>query len=134
MVIVDNVRKHISFFHGLLPGRLAKILSNQLNGEVFSELAVQTAKGIRVSDVDWGTKGYVEKHINDVYALSAPELCVEITSSSNTREEMLEKVELFIESGAKEVWLISEDGVASFYNQHGQRDKSNYRVDLDELV
>lgn len=123
-----------SFIHSLLQGRLARILGNQLDGEVFTELAVQTTKGVRVPDVAWGTKAYVEKHIKDIYALSAPELCVEIISSSNTREEMLEKVELFIESGAKEVWLISEDGTASFYNQQGSLETSNYNVDLEELV
>ena len=123
-----------SFIHSLLQGRLARILGNQLDGDVFTELAVQTTKGVRVPDVAWGTKEYVEKHIKDVYALSAPELCVGIISSTNTREEMLDKVELFIESGAKEVWLVSEDGTVSFYNHHGQQNKSYYCVDLEGLV
>ncbi len=122
-----------SFIHSLLQGRLAKLLGNQLEGEVFTELAVQTAKGVRVPDVAWGSKGYVEKHIEDVYALSAPELCVEIISPSNTREEMKDKVELFLQAGAKEVWLVTEDGLVTFYNHQGQQVQSIFDLDLKEI-
>ncbi len=123
-----------SFIHSLLQGRLTKLLGNQLDGEVFTELAVQTTKGIRVPDVAWGSKGYVQKHIKDVYALSAPELCVEILPPSNTREEMIDKVELFLEAGAKEVWLVTEDGQATYYNYQGKQVRSAYNIDLKELV
>jgi Uma2 family endonuclease len=81
-----------SFVHSLLQGRLAKILGNQLEGDVFTELAIQTTRGVRVPDVAWGSESYVEKHINDIYALSAPEVCVEILSASNSKEEMQEKL------------------------------------------
>jgi len=123
-----------SFFHSLLQGRLATLLGNQLDGEVFTELAVQTKKGVRVPDVAWGSKEYVQKHIKDIYALSAPELCVEIISPSNTQDEMLDKVTLFLEAGAKEVWLITEDGQVTFYNHQGQSAKTNFNADLKGLV
>ncbi len=83
-----------SFIHSLLQGQLTKLLGNQLEEEVFTELAVQTTKGIRVPDIACGSKGYVQKYIKDEYALSAPELYVEITSPSNMQEEMKYKVEL----------------------------------------
>jgi len=123
-----------SFIHSLLQGRLAKILGNQLDGEVFAELAVQTTKGIRVPDVAWGTKEYVQKHIKDIFALSAPELCVEIIPSSNTVDEMKDKVELFLEAGAIEVWLITEDGQVNYHDSRGQQIKSAFAVDLKGLV
>ncbi len=123
-----------SFIHSLLQGRLTKILGNQLDGEVFTELAVQTTKGVRVPDVAWGSKEYVQKHIKDVYALSAPELCAEIISSSNTREEMGEKVELFLEAGANEVWLVTEDGQVTYYNNQGQQVRSMFDIDLKGLA
>jgi Uma2 family endonuclease len=123
-----------SFIHSLLQGRLTALLSNHLDGEVFSELAVQTASGVRVPDVAWGSKEYVKKHIKDVYALSAPELCVEIISPSNTREEMKDKVKLFLDAGAKEVWIITETGQATYYNRQGQQVKSIYDIDLGTLV
>ncbi|BCG63566.1 MAG: hypothetical protein methR_P1294 [Methyloprofundus sp.] len=122
-----------SFMHSLLQGRF-KLLGNQLDGEVFTELAVQTAKGVRVPDVAWGSLDYVQKHIKDIYALSAPELCVEIISPSNTREEMLDKVELFLQAGAEEVWLVSEDGQVTYYNAQGLQVHSSFKIDLAELV
>ncbi len=123
-----------SFIHSLLQGRLTKLLGNQLEGEVFTELAVQTTKGIRVPDVSWGSKEYVQKHLNDLYALSAPELCVEIISPSNTREEMKDKVELFLDAGANEVWLVTEDGQVTYYTSQGQQVRSIFNVDLTELI
>jgi Uma2 family endonuclease len=123
-----------SFIHSLLQGRLTKLLGNQLDGEVFTELAVQTSKGIRVPDVAWGSKEYVQKHIKDVYALAAPELCVEIISPSNTREEMIDKVELFLEAGAKEVWLVTEDGQITYHNHQGQQIRSIFNIDLKGLT
>jgi len=51
----------------LLQGRLTKLLGSQLEDEVFTELAVQTTKGIRVPDVALGSMGYVQKHIKDIY-------------------------------------------------------------------
>ncbi len=123
-----------SFTHSLLQGRLTKLIGNQLAGEVFTELAIQTSKGIRVPDVAWGTEGYVKKHIKDIFALSAPEICVEIISPSNTPNEMEDKIELFLEAGAKEVWLITEEGQVSFYNSAGQQAKSTFDIDLKELI
>ncbi len=123
-----------SFLHSLLQGSLTKIIGTQLEGKVFTELAVQTTKGIRVPDVAWGSLAYVQKHIKDIYALSAPELCVEIISPSNTREEMMNKVELFLEAGAKEMWLVTEDGQVTYYTDSGRQEKSIYKINLKGLL
>lgn len=123
-----------SFLHSLLQGRLTKLLGNHLEGEVFTELAVQTTKGVRVPDVAWGSQEYVDKHINEVYASSAPELCVEVISPSNTREEMQEKVELFLKAGAQEVWLVTEDGRITYHGPQGLQVQSNFNIDIERLV
>jgi hypothetical protein len=57
-----------SLEHSLLKGRLA-LFDNQIGSEGFTELAVQTAKGMRLPDVAWESLGYVQKHIKDIYAL-----------------------------------------------------------------
>ena len=46
----------------------------------------------------------------------APEICVEVTSTSNTTEEMAEKRQLYFEQGAQEVWICRQNGEMSFYN------------------
>ena len=43
---------------------------------------------------------------------------VEVLSSSNTNIEINEKIKLYLESGAKEVWICQE-GMMSFYDSNG---------------
>ena len=123
-----------SFIHSLLQGEIAKRLGEQSNGRVFTELAIQTSMGVRVPDVSWGSDGYVQKHIREVFASNAPEICVEIISPSNTQEEMLGKIKLFINAGAIEVWLVTEDGNISYYDETGQISVSFYEVNLNKLI
>jgi Uma2 family endonuclease len=123
-----------SFIHSLLQGELAKRLGNQLKGRVFTELAIQTSMGVRVPDVAWGTEEYVQEHRRDIFASTAPELCIEIISPSNCEAELQVKISLFIEAGAKEVWLVSEDGQVSYYAATGQIPISSYEISLDSLI
>jgi Uma2 family endonuclease len=53
---------------------------------------------------------------NETEASIAPEICVEIISTGNTKKEMTEKSQLYFEAGAKEVWLCDEVGVMQFFN------------------
>jgi Uma2 family endonuclease len=123
-----------SFIHSLLQGEIAKRLGGQSNGHVFTELAIQTSMGVRVPDVSWGSEEYVQQHIREVFASSAPEICVEIISPSNTQEEMLGKVRLFIGAGANEVWIVTEEGSVSYYDETGQISVSSYAIDLNKLI
>lgn len=45
----------------------------------------------------------------------APEICVEILSPRNRREEMRQKMALYYQAGAEEVWLCDEDGRMEFF-------------------
>ncbi len=123
-----------SLLHSLIQGKLALLLGSTLTqGSVFTELAIQTSNGIRVPDVAWGSNHYIKQHKTEVYASSAPEICVEIISPSNTPKEMLEKVQLFIDAGANEVWLVTESGDISIYNQNGQTDKSFFDIQINKI-
>lgn len=53
---------------------------------------------------------------NEADASIAPEICVEVISSSNTQKEMIEKRQLYFAAGAKEVWMCNENGELSFFN------------------
>lgn len=123
-----------SFIHSLLQGEIAKRLGNQLQGRVFTELAIQTSMGVRVPDVSWGSNDYVQQHIKEVFASNAPEICVEIISPSNSQEEMQDKIRLFIEAGAKEAWLVTEEGDVSYYNVTGQISYSSFEINLNQLI
>ena len=102
--------------HSHLQGEISWMLRNKLKGNIFTELAIQTSSGIRVPDVAWGSQDFIKNHKDEVFASSAPEICVEIISPSNSSQEMNKKIHLFIEAGAIEVWLVSESGNIRFYN------------------
>jgi Uma2 family endonuclease len=123
-----------SIIHSLLQGEMALLLGNNLGGCVFTELAIQTSNGVRVPDVAWGSQNFIRKHKDELFASSAPEICVEIISPSNTAKEMLDKTQLFIEAGAQEVWLVTESGDISFYNKDGQIDTSEFDIKTDKIT
>ena len=122
-----------SLLHSLLQGKLVLLLGNTLTGNVFTELAIQTSDGVRVPDVAWGSHHFIKKHKNELFASSAPEICIEIISPSNTKKEMFDKTRLFIEAGALEVWLVTESGNISFYNKEGQTKNSQFDIQIDKI-
>jgi Uma2 family endonuclease len=54
----------------------------------------------------------------------APELCVEIISPSNSKAEISEKVRLYLEQGAKEVWLCDLSGKIEMLSDSGSLETS----------
>ena len=123
-----------SVIHSLLQGKIAFELRSQLKGEVFTEVAMATRKGVKVSDVAWAPEEYAQKHIRELCASKAPEICVEIVSPSNSQEEMDEKTALFLDAGAVEVWVVDEAGNIRFYTRSGQQPKSGYPVEIKRLL
>lgn len=123
-----------SVIHSLLQGKIAYILRHQLQGDVFTELAVQTEKGVKVPDVAWGSNEYTQQHIRELCASTAPEICVEIISPSNSQEEMDEKIGLFFVSGAIEVWIVDETGKIRFFTNKGEQSESGYPVKIEKLL
>jgi Uma2 family endonuclease len=49
-----------------------------------------------------------------VCLVHAPEICVEVLSASKTPAEIGEKIALYFEAGAQEVWTCDQDGVLEF--------------------
>jgi Uma2 family endonuclease len=48
-------------------------------------------------------------------ATLAPEICVEVLSSSSTGGEIRKKRVLYLETGAEEVWVVDEDERVRFF-------------------
>jgi Uma2 family endonuclease len=97
-----------SVLHSHLQAKLASLLNEQLGGHSFNKLAIFTNKGIKVANVDWGSDEYFQAHKHDIAATSAPEICIEIISPSNSMKEMRAKIKLYLKAGAQEVWLASK--------------------------
>jgi Uma2 family endonuclease len=112
-------------WHSRAQHQLAQHLDRSMEGgEVLTEAAVQTAKGTKVADVAWFSAARWEE-VKECYdAPVAPEICIEIRSSSNTDEEMTEKRALYFDQGAEEVWVCDEEGRLTFYDETGALDAS----------
>jgi Uma2 family endonuclease len=117
--------------HARIQGFIAGELARQASGGgVLGECAVLTRLGVRVPDVAWASSASLSKHRDITPFPEAPELCVEIVSPSNSEEEMREKVGAYLAAGAREVWVVSEDGTVRFFDAQGPRTASTFPVRL----
>jgi Uma2 family endonuclease len=105
-----------SYWHSNYQTEIATLLLRHMGGgRAPVECAVRTSEGIRVADVAWISLERQAPHKRATALPIAPEICVEVLSPSNTREEMLEKMTLYYAKGAREVWLCNENGHMEFF-------------------
>jgi Uma2 family endonuclease len=79
-------------------------------GKIIVECPVSTSEGVKVPDVVWVSKKRLAYIGGKSAFTAAPEICIEVLSASNTRNEIEEKRRLYFEAGAGEVWLCEGDG------------------------
>ncbi|PWQ95443.1 Uma2 family endonuclease [Leucothrix pacifica] len=107
--------------HGRWQFKVGKLLDEKKgSGEVITECSINTPEGVKVADVAWVSDEFIEQHGFDTPYHSAPEICVEIVSPSNSAAEMYEKIALYLAQGAKEVWLCDQDGKISYFSADGK--------------
>ena len=105
-----------SFEHGGYQLDIGTILRQHLpNGFTVTECPVSTSEGVKGADVIWISSARKRRALRGGLLEMAPEICVEVLSPSNTREEMTEKKRLYFEGGAKEVWFCDLSGRMHFY-------------------
>ncbi len=90
-----------------------------LDGSPVSQCGVQTSDGTKQPDVVWASDTLWRSHPDKASFSSAPEVCVEVLSPSNSRREIEEKLQLYLEAGAQEVWVCDDEGVMTFFNADG---------------
>jgi Uma2 family endonuclease len=119
-----------SNYHGTLQTRLAKRLE-ALGGQAQVEASVLTPAGVLVADVAWKSADFVQQHAFQTPYDQAPDVCVEVTSPSNSAKELQEKVAAYLAAGAHEVWLVYPRSKRfQFYGKQGLIHRSDYVVDL----
>jgi len=111
-------------------GRFQVEISYQLReriseGRVQVECSVSTEHGVKVADVAWYSEQFIATQGDATPFEQAPELCIEVCSPSNSRRELEEKMRLYFEQGAKEVWFCSDEGQLEFHTNAGQVDTSD---------
>jgi Uma2 family endonuclease len=102
--------------HGRLQAEIAALLKSLLaNGTTIAECPVSTADGVKGVDVAWATSESWSQMGNRAVFIRAPEICVEVISPSNSEAEIREKMALYFDAGAKEVWICGIFGAITFY-------------------
>lgn len=102
--------------HGSFQSEISYLLRNLMpQGRVLTECPISTADGVRAADVAWASPECMRQLGNRVCFPKAPEICGEVLSPGNTKAEIREKVALYFDAGAREVWLCAESGAMSFF-------------------
>ena len=102
--------------HGSYQSEIGYLLRTLMpNGRVLSECPISTADGVKAADVAWASPECMRVLGNRVCFPKAPEICVEVLSPSNTEAEIEEKMTLYFDAGAKEIWICSLSGEMTFF-------------------
>ena len=113
----------VKVYHSAFQGKISRLLPE--NGVVLPECAISTSKGTKVADIAWSSEQRFKLIEHETECSIAPEVCIEVLSSSNTNIEMEEKGQLYLAAGAVEFWVCNENGDVMFFNATGQLKKSN---------
>ena len=106
--------------HGKHQADIAVLLKNFLpSGVVLTEGPVSTADGVRAVDVAWASPSCWGEVGTRACMVRAPEICVEVLSPGNSSEEISEKIALYLDAGAKEVWICGLFGAMKFHGAEG---------------
>ena len=117
--------------HGRLQAALLLQLGQQLpEGCVISECSLFTTMGIRVADAVWASADFMKAFGEITPYMHAPEICVEVRSPSNPDGEMEEQTQAYLQAGAREVWIVSEDGGIRYFTTAGEQSKSRFSVNI----
>jgi len=82
----------VKVYHSLFQGKITGLLySNLTDGDVLVKCAISTKKGTKVADVAWASRERLEVIGNEIECSVAPDICIKIMSSANTKEEMINK-------------------------------------------
>lgn len=113
--------------HGWLQAAVAAAFAQHLpEGVTVTECPILTSIGVRVPDVVWASAQFIRRHGALSPLPRAPEICVEVVSSSNVESEINAKVRAYLAAGAEEVWLVAENGTIRFVDQSGEKAQSRF--------
>ncbi|MGH9578170.1 MAG: Uma2 family endonuclease [Terriglobales bacterium] len=106
-------------------------LTTQLGPDAVTEVSVYTDRGIRVPDVVWmpAARWLDAKGQNPLAFV--PDVCVEVLSPSNTREEISMKVNAYLRGGAREAIVVGLKGEVDFFGPLGKLELSALGLRLE---
>jgi Uma2 family endonuclease len=117
--------------HAFLQAFVSRELQRQRpDGTTFTECPVETDIGVRVPDVVWASPEFMQRHGDESEFRAGPDLCVEVLSPTNTHAEIDEKIAAYLAAGAREVWVVGDDGVPEIHTSAGRAAASTLGFNL----
>jgi Uma2 family endonuclease len=102
--------------HGSFQSEISYLLRTLMKtGRTVTECPVSTADEVKAADVAWASPERIRDLGASVCFATAPEICVEILSSRNSDAEIKEKMVLYFDARAHEVWICNMDGAMAFF-------------------
>ena len=121
--------------HGIVQSRISAGLTQKYpQGVTITECSIQTPEGTKVADVAWASEAFIQEWGTVTPFPRAPELCVEIVSPSNSREEMQIKTQLYLEAGAQEVWIVYIDTQLEIFTAAGRMESTQFSTGIKEQL
>ncbi|MBO0860712.1 MAG: Uma2 family endonuclease [Chloracidobacterium sp.] len=115
--------------HGVIQSDVGFEIRRRLKGGVIiTACSIDTSDGVRVADVTLASDDFFAEYGDVTPYPKAPEICVEVTSPSNSKEEIKHKTELYLAKGRSEVWVVNQKRNVTFYSHTGQIKQSNFKI------
>ena len=111
--------------HSFAQSSVYDLLREKMHGgRTLQETAIDTEDGNKVADTTWMSEGFYQENKGRSSFKRAPEICVEVKSPGNTMGELLEKKDLYLKAGAREVWIRRQSGKMLFFDAAGPLEHS----------
>lgn len=111
--------------HGRTQSKMVVALDrHHKGGEVIVDCSIETSDGVKVADVAWASDSFVARYGYQTPYPEAPEICIEIISPSNSGAEIEHKAGLYLSCGAREIWIVAEDGDLTIFGSAGRLESS----------
>lgn len=110
---------------------VANAIARQLGPEAVAEVSLMTDRGIRVPDVVWMPPAKWQQVKGKTPLPFAPDLCVEVLSAGNTKEEIAMKAGAYLRGGAREVVVVGLQGQIEYLGPEGTRSASAFGLSLE---
>ena len=121
-------------FHSSRQSRIHILLDRLMGGRALTECPLSTSDGVKSADVVWFSEVRYARAFDPRCFIEAGEICVEVISPSNTKREMDEKMALYFDSGATEVWHCEQDGTMRYFGPGGPLENSLLCPDFPAMI
>lgn len=85
-----------------------------------------TEDGAKVPDVAWCSEAFLAQHWSEVALLKAPEIVSKLCRPRIPKRNCVIRAARYLSLGAREVWLVAEDGAVEIHTTVGLRDDSTF--------